>query len=189
VKIGERKWSGDTLDINVEPNINSNAQELYGALRNWVSDFQPPKWLQSWRKFGWIAAIFLFSVPIAFLLNLPQQSAGTAARQEAYKLLSGGGVTPANQSRAIELLLAIESNYDSAPAAAPGRRLLATLILSLMAALCISFCPKVVLGIWGGKARLERWRIWVRFVAISIPAMLMSSLAMPWILKWFGLLP
>jgi hypothetical protein len=189
VKVGERTWGGHTLDISVEPNTNPDAQELYGALRNWVSDFQPPRWLQLWRKYGWMAAVFLFIFPFVFLLNQPQPSVGAAARQEAHKILSEGGVTPANQTRAIELLLAIESNYGDAPAAGPGPRMWATLILSELAALCISFCPKIVIGIWGGKARLERWRIWVRLVSISIPAMVISSLAMPWILKWFGLLP
>jgi hypothetical protein len=189
VKVGEQKGSGHTLDIDVKPNTNSDAQEVYGALRNWVSDFEPPTWLRMWRTGGWIAAILLLALSVAFLVAPTQQDGGAAARQEARKMLSGGGITPANQTRAIELLLAIESNYDSHPAPSPSPRLLGTAILAGLAALCLSFCPKVVIGIWGGKRRLERWRLWVRSVAISVPALLVSTLAMPWILKWFGLLP
>ena len=109
-------------------------------------------------------------------------------KEEAHKLLAGG-VTPVNQTRAIELSLAIASDYGGAVAKGPGLRYWTTTALVVLIFLWMYFCPKVEIGIWRGKARLKRWRIWGGTVFISIPTLLLSTLGMPWILKSLGLLP
>jgi len=115
VLLGEMRWTQE-LTIDVEPNDLEAAQGFFGALSNWASDVDAPRWQQRW--LAWRPAFVLALVLWAFLglLFTPFLSwtwAGQrASRAEARKLLAQG-VNPKNETRAIELLLAIESNYDA----------------------------------------------------------------------------
>jgi hypothetical protein len=182
---------GSDLDMDVTPNIDPLSQEVYGALLNWVSDVQAPVWLKTWLKYKVLALMLLsFSLLVLLLVGVgwSQQTAISYFKVEAHKLLSGG-VTPANQPRAVELLLAIVSDYSGSAAKGPSLRYWTTIGLLALMFPCLYFCPRVVIGVWRGKARIKRWRIWIRMMSISIPALLISTLGMPWILKWLGLLP
>jgi hypothetical protein len=189
--LGFRPYAEDELSLNVEPNTDPNSQEVYGALLNWVSDVQSPFWLQKWRRYR-LRALGFFTAVLATMLFVGvgwnQQSATNYYKEEAHRLL-GGGITAANQPRAVELLLAIASDYSGPATKGPGLRYWTTFFLLLLISICLYFCPMVVIGVWRGKARVKRWHIWIRTVSISIPALLLSTLGMPWILRWLGLLP
>lgn len=51
IKAGE-PWG---VSVNVEPSENEVAQGLFGALSNWASDVEVPKWQQKWLEYKFIA--------------------------------------------------------------------------------------------------------------------------------------
>jgi len=114
IRLSEGLWRKE-LTLEVEPNDVSVAQEMYGALSNWASDVEAPLWQQKWVSARWFLGILLFLCLSFSLLGAPIISWANATRRanqaEARKLLAQG-VTQQNQQRTLELLLAIESNYD-----------------------------------------------------------------------------
>src|SRR6202521_1261464 len=46
-----RPWGDVQLAIEVEPNELEISQGLFGALENWASDVEAPKWQQKWAKY------------------------------------------------------------------------------------------------------------------------------------------
>jgi hypothetical protein len=185
-------WRED-LQISVEPNDLEVAQSLFGALRNWASDVEAPKWQQRWLRYRLFFVYFLFLWLFMGLVYIPLIKLGDSAtrvqKAEARKLLAGG-VTQANEQRAIELLLAIESDYDpGVPAWVPGLRywLYFGLGALFLAAACI--CPRVSIGIWKGKRRLKQWRFWIKTVTVSVPLFIVTSILLPWPLHFLGFGP
>ncbi len=185
-------WRKD-LHIKVEPNDAEIAQELFGALRNWASDVEAPRWQQNWLEFRFVFATLLYPWILMGLVAIPLSNWGEASRTvqkaEARKLLANG-INPANQQRALELLLAIESDYDpGVRTPSLGLRYWGYFALGaiLLSAGCI--CPRISIGIWNGKQRLRRWRFWVRTVTVTVPALVVTSILLPWALHWLRLAP
>jgi hypothetical protein len=93
VKAGE-PW-GERMSVDVEPNENEVAQGLFGALSNWASDVEAPKWQQKWLKYKFIAGMFLSMWLLMGLIFIPLVNWGDAGKsttkEEARKLLAAGG--------------------------------------------------------------------------------------------------
>jgi hypothetical protein len=97
VRIVVQLVDGD-LSIKITPNVNPISQEVYGALLNWVSDIQPPLWLQKWLKYRLLILMFVpffIAVALGAGATRSQQSANSYFKEEAHKILRDG-VTPAN---------------------------------------------------------------------------------------------
>ncbi len=185
-------WSED-LRIDVDPNDVEVAQELFGALRNWASDVEAPKWQQKWLGLRVAFVLLLWFWVLTGLVILPLSNWGEAGKNvqkvEARKLLANG-INPSNQHRALELLLAIESDYNpAAPAPSLGLRYWSYFALGAMffAAACI--CPGISIGIWKGKQHLRLWRLWIKTVSVTVPVLAVTSILLPWLLHWLGLAP
>jgi hypothetical protein len=184
---------GGQLSINVEPNHLEIAQEMFGALNNWASDIEAPKWQQRWSEFKSLALAGLLFVLIGGFLLIPLfnwSGAGkSASAAEARKLLKSG-IDSNNQQQAITLLLAIASDYDpGVPAPSLGSKYWSYLSLLTVILLVGSICPGVSIGLWKGRRRLKAWRWWIRTVTVAIPTLFISSLLVPWIRHWLGVGP
>jgi hypothetical protein len=192
VRLRDELWRRE-LSVDAEPNELEVVQELFGALSNWASDVEAPRWQQKWLSarawFGGILIFWLF-FGLLFIPIVSWMSAGQhAARVEARKLLANG-LNANNQQRALELLLAIESDYDyGARSSRLGIRYWSYVAIGTSALICAFICPQVCIGLWGGKQRLKRWRAWITAVAVTIPILLIGSAALPWLLYWLGLSP
>jgi hypothetical protein len=191
VKAGEP--SG--MSVDVEPNENEVAQALFGALSNWASDVEVPKWQQKWLKYKFIAGMFLVMWLLIGLLFIPLVNWGDAGKsttkEEARKLLAAGGINPTNERRALELLLAIESDYDPAQDHAPplGFKYWAYTLLGAVILIAVMIYPNICIGLWKGKRRLHAWRLWMRTLTVGIPMLVVTSLLIPWVLYWMKLTP
>jgi hypothetical protein len=190
VEFSSRRYLTD-FTVSVEPDDADVAQELFGALQNWAEGFQPSRWMQRWKAltpaFGFAAIAWIALAPMFYLAarlsgDFPTGSFAT----QAHELLAKG-VTASNQTKAIELLLAIASSYS------PGGYFnitpsIALIYASVAAALTILYCsPPNIIGVWSGKRRLQRWRAWVRVVWVTAPTLLLSTVVWPKLLHAVGL--
>jgi len=178
VKVRSLSYSND-LEFSVEPSNSEIAQEIFGALQNWVSDLEIPRWVHVARKwrFG-IRFALLWWLLMAFLIPLMHvnDSPTEAYKDEARELLKRG-VTPQDQVHAMELLLAISSEYHPANRRSNLGFRFWTIYLTggaVLGALAIS--PSVVIGVWGGKNKLRFWRWWLRFIGVTIPMLIFTSI-------------
>jgi hypothetical protein len=188
------RYGGDDLAIEVEPRNSEISQDLFGAFENWASDIEAPKWQQKWVSlkvfFGVLLAFCLFFGLISIPLVYSTTAGNDAMKAEARTLLAQG-VTSANELHAIALLLSIESDYNVPEGQAPslGFRYWSyfSIVVLLLGAAYVS--PKLSIGIWKGKKRLQGWRLWIRAVSVSIPLLILSSVLLPWIIHWMHLSP
>ncbi len=193
VRVGVNSpWSED-LRIDVDPNDVGVAQELFGALRNWASDVEAPKWQQRWSALNPVFGLLFYLWILGGLVLFPLATWSTASKDlqksEARKLLASG-INPSNQQRALELLLAIESDYHpGAPTSSLGLRYWGYFGLGaiFLGAACI--CPKTSIGIWRGKQNVKRWRLWIKTATVTVPVLIVTSILLPWLLHWLNLAP
>lgn len=171
------------LQIDVSPQDDTSAQELFGALRNWALEYGPPPWQQRWLKlrgsfrflaFGWL---WLF---LMLWLSASTQVYKTDFRHQAHALLDKG-VKSTDEVEALRLLLALSSDYDPAHKLfyRPGPRFYGWLILGFASLMCLSFCPTTVIGVWAGKRSLERWKRWIIVLCITVPGYLLTAMLLP----------
>ena len=192
VSLANVRWS-KKLSVEVEPNDADVAQSFFGALNNWASGIEAPKWQQKWLSsqstFGTILVFWLvtglFMVPLMWNL----MGGKVAGRVEARKIL-GEGVNANNQMRAIQVLLAMETGVDvEGRTTSPGIRYWTYVGTGALALLCTVICPNVCIGVWKGKQSIRRWRTWITTVAVTIPLLLAGSALLPWVLHLLGLSP
>ncbi|HEY1421889.1 MAG TPA: hypothetical protein VGF20_00435, partial [Candidatus Acidoferrum sp.] len=150
------RWH-EAMSLDVEPNDDEVAQGLFGALSNWASALEAPRWQQKWSDLKSFGGLLLFLLLLIGFLMIPLTNWGeagkAAVKQEARKLLADGGVTPANEQRAVGLLLAIESEYSPQGAHAPplGIKYWAYVSLGAITLLCVSIFPTLCIGLWKGR--------------------------------------
>lgn len=195
IKVRVRLVSGwdNSLQIEVSPNDDEVAQQLFGALSNWAADIEAPRWQQTWRAYRGLFGFILWMWLLIGLVAIPFSNWGNAGQDqnkaEARKLLSQG-VTPSNEQHAIALLLAIESDYDQGvKAPSLGAKYWSYFWLGALILIGACICPTVSIGAWKGKRQLSRWRAWVKAVSVTVPLLLAGSLVLPWILHFLGLNP
>jgi hypothetical protein len=182
------------ITVEVEPNNTEVALSLFGALSNWASGIEAPKWQQKWC--AWKAApvlllsMWLFIGVLAVPFTNWNEAGKSAAKEEARKLLAGG-VNANNERRATELLLAIESDYVPPSVRAPslGVKYWSYVSLGAIILFVVTIYPSMCIGLWKGKRRLHAWRAWMRILTIGIPALLGTYVLIPWLLYWLKLVP
>ncbi len=181
------------ISIEVEPNNVEVALQLFGSLSNWSSDIEAPRWQQKWCEYSWIPrfllAMFLLIGVIFVPLSNRAEAGRNANKAEAQKLLSQG-INQNNQQRALELLLAISSDYNPNPPILPlGLRYWGCVVFGALILVGASVCPKVSIGVWRGKKSLTRARSWLNAVTYGIPGLAFTSVVWPWILHLLGISP
>jgi hypothetical protein len=170
----------------VEPSDSEIAQQIFGALQNWAADLAVPRWLQLLRKWrGGIGFALLFWVLIGLMTSLTYtlDSPKMAYKDEARQLLKKG-LTPQDQPPAIELLLSIDSDYDPADKRqSPGTRFWSIFLIGALALTSLTVTPSVVIGVWDGRRTLRLWRWWIRFIGITIPTLIFTSIIWKWVIS------
>ena len=181
IRVQRRAYDG--IEIEARPAESEDARQLFGALRNWVQKIRLPGWQRVWAAGGGSLAfmvwpLYLLLVLWILLTSLMSDNRGTL-RAQAHQLLKNG-VTTAEQNKAIELLLALESDYDigAKPRGMTGRGWI-LLVCGAAVALAVSIPPKTTIGIGRGRAAVKRWRAWVRFVGVTVPTMILGNLVWP----------
>ena len=107
-------------------------------------------------------------------------------RSQAQEILRDG-LTQEELLQAVELLListakwAPNFKHGSVPA-----WYLIVLAGGLAVSIMLSIRPKVVIGIGRGQPILERWRLWLKFVGVALPAFISASFIGPWLYERMG---
>ena len=178
--------SGAAIHIETFPQHSQEAREAFSALRHWANRIQPPRWQQFLRS---IYGLFAFAFIVICLALLPDTSQ-TAAKDfnkarlkaEAHKLLAGG-VQTNEQTRAIEILLALQSDYLSnetrSKLDAANKNSVPLLTLSGTACLILSIWPTVELAIGIGENRIKRWKLWLKLAFYTVPGWLFGIFVVP----------
>lgn len=171
------------LDISASPERMPEARELFAALHRWGTTNRPPKWQQIWRTWNG-AQWFIWLAILAIGLIVVTESFRNPYKEEARELVKNG-VSQENQQRALELLLAIQSEYRSPDQKSQIPTWFIILLLGgLVVCFITSFVPKSVLGIGKGQDRINHWRIWLSIVFYLVPSFLFLNIIWPLISSW-----
>lgn len=171
------------LTIGVTPKWPSpeTGNELFVELRKWTDSVRSTL-LYQWilfepRTLYRIALGILLLIILANAYN-PSPSAAeykATLKQEARDLLRGG-INPQNQGKALELVLALESDYLPPRAKPQSRKPSGWYLIWIYVLAFLSFPPTVCIGIWAGAKRLNWWKPWLRFNTVTIPSTLLGLL-------------
>lgn len=189
----DSRWRG--LDIETKPDSDPLAQEIFERLLHWKDAVEQPPWVIRWKSWS-IGAMILAMLPLYFLLLTftPTDASrnANAWRQEAWNLLEDG-LTPEEQQRAIEVLLASQAQYPAPrgalqpPTASAGLRRLRIVLLAAVAGLVVlGLPPKSTVGLGPGAKQLRRYRWWISFVSKAIPISLFATLILDPFLTWLS---
>jgi hypothetical protein len=185
------------LEFSVEPSEHNSAPELFGALQSWAADLAPSPSLRVWARYRplfvmlfilWLLVGGLIPPILSHVTRTPRDDYAEY-RDEARTILREG-VNEDNQRKAIEIILAIDSNTEPEQRGynlTPGRTYWPRYVLGAAILFMLSCCPSVVIGIWKGKQNLERWRLWIKWVAGGVPSTLFLTILWPKILSMLGL--
>lgn len=186
-------FKDNQLSINTTPETDELAREAYVQLQQWAKSNQPPSWQRIWVKN--YSGIFLSAISLIFFIFILFSGQDTDINQSlkpaAQKLLKDG-ITEKQIPQAIELLLRHEFKqpYSDAKPKAKNKTPLFVKIISFggFAALAILFIrPPLLLGIGRNEKKIRYWRTWIKFIGITIPTFLLSSIVLPYLLTTAGI--
>jgi hypothetical protein len=181
VRVQRRGYDG--IEIEATPAESEDARQLFGALRNWVQKIRLPGWQRAWAAgaglLGFVVWWLYLLLVLWILFTSFRSDNRDALRAQAHQLLKNG-VTAGEQSKAIELLLALDSDYDigAEPRGMTGRGWI-LLVCGAAVALAVCIPPKTTIGIGRGSAAVKRWRAWARFVGFTVPTVIFGNLVWP----------
>jgi hypothetical protein len=194
LEVALKTWDNRALEGSVSGEDQAFAEELFGKLQDWVSDTRPKRWLQIWRSGRFFVGLLLYLWCLMSMIVFASTSASVPGpsiiRQQA-RDLARQGVTQANEDKAIELILALQSGYEPAELPVihhyPPRRFYLYFSAGIFALVAGLIPPKGALGIWGGKRQLQRQLRWVRFVSVSVPLWVATTVVLPILLRLAGI--
>ena len=160
---------GQSLRIAVSPRHAEISSKVFFEIHNWAEEKSQPKWQRYWADY-WGLLWIVFG---AFLFLSAAFTSRHGVKEEAKQLLEHG-LKKEDEHRALELLLALASDYTDShsryiPTSIPTWWI-AVFIFGLLACICMSFYPSTTLGVGKGKvfvARTKTWLSWLRFVFIG----------------------
>jgi len=173
------------LEINVSPQSDVSSHEIFGELRNWADTVEAPLW-QQWllfysRPLYRFGLAFVLIILLAMLLNTAPTAAEykDALKQQGRTLLRDG-INQQNQTKALELVLALESDYIP-PGTKPqqARKPIAWYLIAAYTLGFLSFTPTLCIAIWAGKRHLRWWNAWTKINTITIPGLVLAHWVYP----------
>lgn len=182
----ELRQSGK-LDITVSPEHLAESRELFASLQRWATISRPPKWQQVWVSLNplqWVLWIIVVLIGSTALVG--SESAAKSFYKEQAKQLLQNGLSPDEQLKAIETLLALESGYTppSQVVGFPGWFIL-LFWGGLIACIVLTITPKPRIGIGKGHDAINHWRLWMRIVFIIIPGFVFVNIIWPYLSRLF----
>jgi len=151
--------------------------------RNWAIKHQSPKWQRIWQNLNglqWLAYALLFMVTLVILRVQLDSGINKNTRQQAAQLLENG-LQSEEITEAIELLLSREVSYSAqinTKRSIPNWYIIFFFVSSIIA-IILSYPPKVILGIGKGTTSIYRWRLWTKFIGITVPLGFFSIIIIP----------
>lgn len=177
------------LDVSVSPEHLPESRELFAALQRWAYTIHAPTWQRLWVEVkGLIWVLWLLALLVGIIVAASGASGGKRVyKQQAIQLLKDG-LSPDEQLKATEIILALQSDYvpEGQGQGFPGWFLL-LFFGGLIMCIILSITPPPLIGIGKGQEMINRWRWWMRFVFIAAPAFLFINILWPFISRFIGL--
>jgi hypothetical protein len=193
IEIGLKTGKYGALDLSVSGE-GTLAEEIFAKLQDWASDIKPKRWLQIWHAYAFFAGMFLYVWCIVAIVAFGQISGpkeGPSIIRQQAREMARQGVTQTNQTRALELLLSIESGYEPTPSPMirdfPDMRFYIYFAAGLFVLIFACIPPSGALGLWRGKSSIQVQQRWIRFVSVSVPGFIGGSILLPFVLRALGL--
>lgn len=188
-------YSGE-LEYKIECSDSNIRNEIQYSIDNWIDSKKPSKLLQFWSNYGDFFAYLLF-VPLIILLwstfkpsETNYSTYSSTMRTEAFEIIEAG-VDSTNMHSAIDLLLKSESNYvpsNFKPVQIPTEPrnpiYLKILVVAIFVYLVSLIRPKTTIGIGKMKEKMTYHKIWIKFVMITLPGVLIISPLWNFIYDW-----
>jgi hypothetical protein len=195
VEIDLNSWDNRELAVAANSDDDDFAQELLGRLQNWSSELQPRKWLQTWNNLAFftpilVSFIFMLSLAAIFYARASETQYGPNATLQQARELARQGVTSANEPKAVELLLSLETGSYSVPTVTIPHHVnpwvwMLLILLDFMAVASL-LPPKGAIGLWAGRHSLNAQKRWIKTVTITVPGLLLTTILMPLVRHWLG---
>ena len=165
--------------------------EIQYEIDKWIDKRKPNRALQIWSNYGDLIT-FTFIVPI-ILLGIESFSTSYTTYQETLVLemfeLAKEGINETNRDMAIELLIKSKSGYrpdDFNPIEKPNNPIWIRLFaVSVFIYIASYFRPKTLIGLGKMKSKLVIYKVWIKLVLITLPAILILGPFWKTIVKWF----
>jgi len=183
----------NNLEIESSPESSEISKELFMHFRNWAIKYQAPKWQQIWQNLNgqqWAVWMILLLVT-TFIMSVQLDSGiNRQTRQQATQLLENG-LQSEEIAETIELLLSREVSYSpqiNTKKPIPNWYII-FFFVSLIITIILTYPPKIILGIGKGTTSIYQWRLWIKFISITIPLGIFSIIIIPIFQEYlFGLL-
>lgn len=173
---------GPGLDISVSPSAYEPPSYFFSALRTWGRSIEAPRWQPAWVDHE-LARFLLWALWFAVVFTWFSIHVDTAAknyyREQAHKILKDG-VNSGNEQKALETLLALQSEYSPPTPGEPlGRRFWFFTLGGLTTCIILNIHPKLEIGLGKGEHRILAWRRWMKFVFVAVPGSIASTFVWP----------
>jgi len=173
-------WLNDDLTFSVKSKDKSFSDEVFGRLENWVAEVKSSRWLQFWFRAKALGGPTGYLLLLIYLILVPLAAASVNTvgplHREAWQIVQHG-VDDSNEKRAIQLILALQTDYGPTPVPNfPSGRFWAYFSLGALFIFGFNFSPKGAVGLWRGRQQIETQRVWIRFVSITAPLAIFSAL-------------
>jgi hypothetical protein len=168
------------MKVEASPNGDADAQRMYMKLLDWAKSVRPSIWYRLILPILSLIACFglLFFVLITLAQIVPSTENTTSHQQyihDAHKLLDSG-ITPQNEPQAIQLLLALETNYQGTvniPYA--GHLFIVTpWTIALLFVALFLLRPPIIIGVGAAESKLMIWK-YVLNASWSIPLWILGA--------------
>jgi len=173
------------LTLDVSPSDVEASKNLFSALKRWLREIQAPRLQQWWCTIGharfvpWTAFVIALFIALGASLGNPDSN---YYKEQARELVKQG-ISPANQQKALETLLALESDYIAPVSHGVGHWFWFFFIGGTIVCLILSYPPKIVLGLGVGEDKIVRWRRWTRLVLVVVPGFIAANFVYPFIIQ------
>lgn len=184
----KQRYDGE-LEYEVKSTKSEVEDEINYKLENWVDKYKPLNTQRLWLKFAF--PIAMFSGIICFILAINIFSVYKPNTQEIYKdkieKIIKNGVNEENQTKAIDLLLKINSGYiptnikEEIKINETAKR---GAIIALVFFLIGVFKPKTIVGVGKDKNKLKLYKRYMKFILFVIPAIFLYPYIINLIKNW-----
>jgi len=186
-----RRFDGE-LSYNVKFFNQDCSEEIIYKIENWLEKYQPTKVNTFWSQNGSgisFVGLMISLILSSFILTKELPDYKTLHKNEIAKIIKTG-VNKENETKAIELLLKYSTEYrpeNIKEVTKINKRVTQFFSLSIIILFLGIFKPITTIGIGEHKSLMNRYKIYTKFILITLPAVLIVPLIIDWIKSISGL--
>jgi hypothetical protein len=181
---------GNEFSYDLKCYDNNLRSEIEFELGKWIEKRMPNKILQFWTNWGvaFIPPVLGLIVLFIFLTFSNDYSSYKETLVSESQALLKTGINSNNRDKAVELLLKIQTNYTP-DNFIPKEKVKSPLVYKLDAlilffTIIVFIRPKTTLELGRSKLKFRFYKIWIGFVTITIPSILIAAPLWDKIINW-----